>query len=432
MRTLFKILPAIAGALSTTAAFTITNYERIIHDSSFCNVHGDGIYPDSQACNKFIMCGSGSEYEMLCPPGLFFNPDMLACDWEANINCESNTTDFPTESPSIDPITEPTQEPTHPPTENPKTEIHDPTTEQQPSVDSICPPYFNYNVIYIDWKLNWADLKSDIVNAIDNCYNIINLSFWMSSVGYVDAAQTFASLSKDKQKEIIDYAHSKNAKIMLSAGGATEHLEMMVANYQGTDYGERAAQAVLDLDLDGLDFDLELEPGNNGPFLDGSMQQFLIECSQAARDILGDEKLISHAPQGPYLGSWAGPSLGYTFVMTNHLGLIDFLNIQFYNQGSDQYVDYSGLFLKADGWTSETAVLEMIQNGVEASQIVVGKPIGPVGFASNGYVDPNDLNSWTCQFEANHGYKIGGFMNWMYPGPNDSVIEFGKKVSAAC
>merc|ERR1712071_49758 len=70
------------------------------------------------------------------------------------------------------------------------------------------------------------------------------------------------------------------------------------------------------------------------------------------------------------------------------------ISVQFYNQGSQYYDTYENLCIAADGWTAESAVLEMVNNGIPMDRIVVGKPVGPAGYASNGYVDPNDLNAW--------------------------------------
>jgi len=411
MKNTLKLLPILAVASSLP-----------VQNSDFCETNSDGIYAVKTDCSKFVMCSSGHKFDYDCPHGLLFNPDILACDWAENTNCGNQ----------INPTEKPAEITTEKPTINPIIDPNDPAEPDQPSTPTQCSNYFKYNVIYIDWRLNWSDFKSDIVNSIDNCYNIINLSFWMSERGFVDAAAAFASLSKSDQQEILDYAHSKGAKIMLSAGGATESIEDMVENGSGTDYGTRAANAAIELGLDGVDFDLELEPGNNDDFLNGQMDQFVIDCSTAARNILGSERLISHAPQAPYLGTWAGEGLGYTRVMNQYPELIDFLNIQFYNQGATQYVTYSSLFMKAVGWTAKTAVSEMIDNGIPADKIVVGKPIGPAGFASDGFVEASNLNDWSCEFEGSEGFRIGGFMNWMYPGPNDNLIQFGKAVSMAC
>merc|ERR1712110_627597 len=99
-------------------------------------------------------------------------------------------------------------------------------------------------------------------------------------------------------------------------------------------------------------------------------------------------------PQGPYMGDWAGPSYGYTDVFVRYPDLIDFISVQFYNQGTEYYNTYDNLFVAADGWTAESAVKEMADNGIPLNKIVVGKPVGPAGYASNGYVDPAKLNEW--------------------------------------
>merc|ERR1712173_322688 len=111
-------------------------------------------------------------------------------------------------------------------------------------------------------------------------------------------------------------------------------------------------------------------------------------------------------------GEWAGPSLGYTEVLASPENVIDFVNIQFYNQGAGEYESYTSLFITDSGWLAESAVAEIISNGVAPEMVVVGKPIGPTGFASNGYVTAQNLQQWACEFKSSHT-EIGGFMNWM-------------------
>ena len=53
-----------------------------------------------------------------------------------------------------------------------------------------------------------------------------------------------------------------------------------------------------------------------------------------------------HAPQAPYLGPWAGSTMGYTGMIRDDPYIkknLDFLNIQFYNQGAGLYDSYEGL-----------------------------------------------------------------------------------------
>ena len=114
----------------------------------------------------------------------------------------------------------------------------------------------------------------------------------MDTRGLVDAGLTFSQQSVQKRQEAIQYAEARGAKIIISAGGATEHIEhffegsVAQSTAYGADYGARAAQAAIDLGLHGVDFDLELAPGNNGPFHSGHMQAFCVAASAAARAVL--------------------------------------------------------------------------------------------------------------------------------------------------
>jgi len=435
--------------------YQFTVKPKFLQESTFCDDRPNGYYRDPEDCSAFYQCWSGLTYYTECPSGLFFNEELIICDWPDNVDCNMiTTTHTPTTDVSVLPdetthqvTTSPTTQAPINPTTTSKVTTTEPMTEStvepttkpttvsttSPSNNLKCPSPFTRNVIYLDYKINWSDIASDIKAAVENCFNVINLGFWMSGQGYVDAAVTFANTPAQTRQEILDYVHSHNAKLMLSIGGATEHLESMIANNQGRSYGLSAAQAAADLNFDGVDFDLELQPGNNQPFLDGSFQTFLIDCTNAARSILGDSSLISHAPQAPYLGQWAGPTLGYVAVL-EHTS-IDFLNIQFYNQGPGEYTTYENLMINEgeDSWLAGSAVKEMIDSGVPVGKIVIGKPIGPTGYANNGYVPPIQLKEFACRFKTEFGLEVNGFMTWMYPGSNDPLLgEFGSGVSQSC
>ena len=66
---------------------------------------------------------------------------------------------------------------------------------------------------------------------------------------------------------------------------------------------------------------------------------------------------------------------------------------------------------------------EMIINGVPPEKIVVGKPIGSRGYASNGYVSPKTLGLYLEKFKSDQNINIGGVMTWMYPGSNDPLLQ---------
>lgn len=319
-----------------------------------------------------------------------------------------------------------TAKPTYAPTDSPMpTQPFDPET-------NLCGSNFKRNVIYLDYKIDWSHLENDIMASIDACFNVIVLSFYIGTgPAPADALITWSGMSKADRQSILDYSHERGVVIMMSLGGATDHIEPLVKAGTGAEYSKAACQFCIDYDLDGVDFDIELDPGNNGPFMDGSMQQFIIDGTQACRQIIGNDLLISHAPQAPYLGDWAGSSLGYVEVFNQMPGLIDFVSIQFYNQGAQYYSTYENLFIKADGWTSQSAVKEMWDNGVPLNKIVVGKPVGPAGYASNGYVDPSLLNDWGCQFQCETGWN-GGYMNWMYSKGSQDYVNFGTAIAQHC
>merc|ERR1712027_130494 len=56
--------------------------------SNFCLNHADGIYAFKNDCSKFLMCAGNQEFDYDCPSGLFFNPEILACDWAENVDCK--------------------------------------------------------------------------------------------------------------------------------------------------------------------------------------------------------------------------------------------------------------------------------------------------------------------------------------------------------
>merc|ERR1712071_69133 len=118
---------------------------------------------------------------------------------------------------------------------------------------------------------------------------------------------------------------------------------------------------------------------------------------------------------------------------------VDFLNIQFYNQGPKTYDNYKSLMMhntdwtKVEGLTLNTAVNQLINAGVPAEKIVIGKPIAPRGYANNGYVRPGELMRYVCEYRRLSKRHIGGIMTWMYPGARSRhLLDFGKSISGNC
>merc|ERR1712110_316684 len=103
---------------------------------------------------------------------------------------------------------------------------------------------------------------------------------------------------------------------------------------------------------------------------------------------------------------WKGG--GYLRVHKEVGDLIDWYNIQFYNQGDENYGTCDNLFNKANPEWPETSVFEIAGNGIPLEKLVVGKPGRAKKDATNGFVDPKMLGA--CAKDAvGKGWR-GGFM----------------------
>ena len=94
--------------------------------------------------------------------------------------------------------------------------------------------------------------------------------------------------------------------------------------------------------------------------------------------------------------------------------LINFYNIQFYNQGDSKYDTYSELIEKATGFFSGTSLMEIKKRGVDLKKLVITKPILPNDATNTGYMPAQDLRA--AVDKALESYKwFGGICHWQYP-----------------
>eukprot|EP01088_Endostelium_zonatum_P007155 TRINITY_DN19331_c0_g1_i1.p1 TRINITY_DN19331_c0_g1~~TRINITY_DN19331_c0_g1_i1.p1 ORF type:complete len:325 (-),score=70.54 TRINITY_DN19331_c0_g1_i1:30-1004(-) len=257
--------------------------------------------------------------------------------------------------------------------------------------------------------------------ATSKGYNVINFSFWTSNTGPVDVADIISNplhyVSTQnpwgqnntviRQKWMQAY-HSAGIKVLVSAFGSTDF-----PTTEGVDpvqCGEKLAQFVIDCDLDGVDLDWE----DNAAMEAGKGEAWLISITRTLRSKLPSPRyIISHAPQAPYfMGTSKYPAGGYITVNNAVGSLIDFYNIQFYNQDSSAYSTFNTLFQQSDGWASGTAVRQIAAKGVPMNKLVVGKPVTQGDVNNSGYVDLNTLVGILKQ-----GKTIGwnaGVMGWQY------------------
>lgn len=211
-----------------------------------------------------------------------------------------------------------------------------------------------------------------------------NLAFWLQS-GPFDNAQAWAdqpAADRDAKKQA--YADAGIA-LMVSAFGATD----IPTAADPTTVANNLAAYVKNNNLDGVDVDYEdLDGFNSGS---GASETWLINFTKALRAQLPQgQYIITHAPLAPWFtpNRWGGG--GYLKVHQEVGSLIDWYNIQFYNQGVSEYTTCDGLFNTASAAWPQSAALQIVAAGVPAEKVVVGKP-GTAADASNGFVDPGTL-----------------------------------------
>jgi chitinase len=135
--------------------------------------------------------------------------------------------------------------------------------------------------------------------------------------------------------------------------------------------------------------------------------------------------IITHAPQAPYFKQEYYRNGGYKTVDDRVGNTIDFYTVQFYNQGNTRYDSYRELFIQATGVFSGTAVKELIDRGIPAKKIVVGKPATRADVINTGYVLPSDLGRWLGQFKQEYNWRPS-VMLWQFK--NDVNGEIIKQV----
>jgi chitinase len=274
-------------------------------------------------------------------------------------------------------------------------------------------PSSGRKVIYLSYAdINWGDFGSTVRSAADAGYNVLIMSFYVSTAhAAYDSAQVWQSLGAGGQQDALNYVHGKGGCVLLSVGGATDSPFSLDPNSLGNEVGQYANNN----NYDGIDFDIEnINPGFTANGVDAA--QWLVDVTNSARNVLGGDKTITHAPQGPYFGpvggnSWTGSSGGYSSI--DGKTSIDWYNVQFYNQGASCYVDYSGLFQSSCSNFPGTSVQEIINNGgIPANKIVVGKPVTGADGGS-GFIDGGTFGNLLRQAESS-GIQIGGYMGWKW------------------
>jgi hypothetical protein len=189
-------------------------------------------------------------------------------------------------------------------------------------------------------------------------------------------------------------------------------------------------------DLVGLCGDLDVYYDLNIEYINDKFDECANFLGNICKELrtLNPNCTISHSPQGPYFTSQYGNV--YNKIYTGFSTYFNFFNIQYYNNGVCN--TFEQLFITAPVFP-QTAVLQLINSGIAASYIVVGKPVngneGGSGYIPlipdlvdimiEAFADPR-LAAW-CQ--------SAGVMIWYYntqntvSSDNDNILSYMSQCS---
>ncbi|KAF7378135.1 Glycoside hydrolase [Mycena sanguinolenta] len=223
-------------------------------------------------------------------------------------------------------------------------------------------------------------------------FNVFALAFIFSS-SYTDNVAVWAGLDAATRASIKAEYEAAGISLVVSAFGST-YLPTTVGD-DPTAAANYIANFVTEYGLDGVDVDYE---DFTAVETAGTAVAWLTTFTTALRAKLpAGQYILTHAPVAPWFspGLWADDA--YLGVDSAVGSLIDWYNIQFYNQGATEYTTCDGLLTTSSSAWPESAVFQIAANGVSLNKLVIGKP-ATTADAGSGYMDPATLS--TCLVQA--------------------------------
>ncbi|KAJ7612521.1 glycoside hydrolase family 18 protein [Mycena polygramma] len=287
------------------------------------------------------------------------------------------------------------------------TTVFDGLDQQARDILARATPAAPHWVIYSDQFVS-GTTGPPAVSAVTG-FNVFALSFLLTE-GAFDKAEEWTTLTDAQRASVKAQYNAAGIKLIVSVFGSTDVPTSSGANPVTT--ATTMANWVKQYNLDGIDVDYE--DFNAFDAGDGKAEAWLITFTTQLRTLLPQGTyILTHAPVAP----WFSPSIwgggGYLKVHATVGNLIDWYNIQFYNQGTTEYTTCASLLTTSSSTWPETALFQIAASGVPLSKLVIGKP-ATSSEADNGFMPTSTLA--TCLSQAKSQGWNAGAMVWEYPG----------------
>ncbi|KAF9454330.1 glycoside hydrolase family 18 protein [Macrolepiota fuliginosa MF-IS2] len=247
-------------------------------------------------------------------------------------------------------------------------------------------------------------------------YNVFALSFLLTE-GAFDKAEEWTQLTDAQRSSVKSQYAAAGIQIIVSLFGSTDAPTSSGADPVAT--ANTMAAFVKQFNLDGVDVDYEDFNAINAG--DGRAEQWLTDFTRQLRNQLPQGQFIlTHAPVAPWFSPGKFGGGAYLTVNQNVGSLIDWYNVQFYNQGTSEYTTCSGLLTTSSGTWPQSALFQIAASGVPLSKLVIGKP-ATTGDASNGFIPTSTLAQCVSQAK-NQGWSAG-VMVWEFPDAAAAWIQ---------
>ncbi|KAF5387358.1 hypothetical protein D9757_005748 [Collybiopsis confluens] len=257
-------------------------------------------------------------------------------------------------------------------------------------------------------------------------FNVFAMSFLLLE-GAFDKAEEWTQLTAAQRASVKSEYAAAGISLVVSVFGSTDVPTSTGADPVAT--ANTMAAWVIQFGLDGIDVDYEdfnaFDAGTAEAWLVSFTKQLRTKLPQGsfilthARELSIPSKYSSVTDLGrcKAVAPWFSPNIwpngGYLAVNQQVGSLIDWYNVQFYNQGTNEYSTCAGLLTASSSTWPQSALFQIAASGVSLNKLVIGKPATTADETSGGFTAPATLA--TCVQQAKNQGWSAGVMTWQWP-----------------